>query len=287
MHILPYTYEQYCAIYADYKRVKETIADLSEATVRVLEHAIRKTEAELYKMWFENYAVLKQRAALGMAASAEKRATSSGKTNFEAITAGTTELGRFLVPFRLLKRRGTRNFRSGIVAGARRRIATLARMSASGTIRNGGYPLKRIAGWRCEEETKTDRGGAFNSDCRDPACRLYAVERDSGSGTIFGRAYADYIPFPLLTLAPEPEEQEYIPDAAEVEALAKMLYGEARGIASDMEKAACVWCVLNRVDDPRFPDIRAGGFGSVRISSPDIRQIIPFFRSLRRWRLTC
>ena len=28
----------------------------------------------------------------------------------------------------------------------------------------------------------------------------------------------------------------------------------ARGIASDMEKAACVWCVLNRVDDPRFPD---------------------------------
>ena len=47
---------------------------------------------------------------------------------------------------------------------------------------------------------------------------------------------------------------EYIPNAAEVEALAKMLYGEARGIASDMEKAACVWCVLNRVDDSRFPD---------------------------------
>ena len=44
------------------------------------------------------------------------------------------------------------------------------------------------------------------------------------------------------------------PPAAEVEALAKMLYGEARGIASDTEKAACVWCVLNRVDDPRFPD---------------------------------
>ena len=33
-----------------------------------------------------------------------------------------------------------------------------------------------------------------------------------------------------------------------------MLYGEARGIPSDTEKAACVWCVLNRVDDPRFPD---------------------------------
>ena len=51
-----------------------------------------------------------------------------------------------------------------------------------------------------------------------------------------------------------PEAQQYEPDAAEVEALARMLYGEARGIASDMEKAACVWCVLNRVDDPRFPD---------------------------------
>ncbi len=61
-------------------------------------------------------------------------------------------------------------------------------------------------------------------------------------------------PSPILTLATETPEQEYIPDAAEVEALAKMLYGEARGIASDMEKAACVWCVLNRVDDPRFPD---------------------------------
>ena len=50
------------------------------------------------------------------------------------------------------------------------------------------------------------------------------------------------------------DKSKYIPDAAEVEALAKMLYGEARGIASDTEKAACVWCVLNRVDDPRFPD---------------------------------
>lgn len=47
---------------------------------------------------------------------------------------------------------------------------------------------------------------------------------------------------------------EYIPPAADVEALAKMLYGEARGVASDTEKAACVWVVLNRVDDPRYPD---------------------------------
>lgn len=96
--------------------------------------------------------------------------------------------GGSCVPFRLSKRRGIWSFKSDIVAGAGRRIATLLS------------------------------------------------------------------PSPILTLAPEPEETEYIPDAAEVEALAKMLYGEARGIASDMEKAACVWCVLNRVDDPRFPD---------------------------------
>ncbi|MFG6330870.1 MAG: cell wall hydrolase [Lachnospiraceae bacterium] len=66
---------------------------------------------------------------------------------------------------------------------------------------------------------------------------------------------ADTPPASLTALAPiEEDKPAYIPDAAEVEALAKMLYGEARGVASDTEKAACVWCVLNRVDDPRFPD---------------------------------
>ena len=57
-----------------------------------------------------------------------------------------------------------------------------------------------------------------------------------------------------LAEATVPENEPYEPDALEVEALARMLYGEARGVASTMEKAACVWCVLNRVDDPRFPD---------------------------------
>lgn len=65
------------------------------------------------------------------------------------------------------------------------------------------------------------------------------------------------VAFPSPSIAVEevtPTEAPFIPDAAEVEALAKMLWGEARGIASDTEKAACVWVVLNRVDDPRFPD---------------------------------
>lgn len=34
----------------------------------------------------------------------------------------------------------------------------------------------------------------------------------------------------------------------EAEVLAKMLWGEARGIPSDTQKAAVIWCVLNRVD---------------------------------------
>lgn len=56
------------------------------------------------------------------------------------------------------------------------------------------------------------------------------------------------------TQPPQETETEYIPPAADVEALAKMLYGEARGVISKTEQAACVWVVLNRVDNPRFPD---------------------------------
>ena len=41
----------------------------------------------------------------------------------------------------------------------------------------------------------------------------------------------------------------------DVDILAKMVWGEARGVASDMEKAAVVWCVLNRVD---------AGYGSIK-----------------------
>ena len=40
----------------------------------------------------------------------------------------------------------------------------------------------------------------------------------------------------------------------EAVALAKALWGECRGVPSEAEKAAVVWCVLNRVDSPMFPD---------------------------------
>lgn len=54
----------------------------------------------------------------------------------------------------------------------------------------------------------------------------------------------------------EPEYEMYFTEA-DVTALAQMLYGEARGCTVD-NQAKCVWCVLNRVDDPRFPDTIIG-----------------------------
>lgn len=50
----------------------------------------------------------------------------------------------------------------------------------------------------------------------------------------------------------EPEYEMYFTEA-DVIALAQMLYGEARGCTL-VNQQQCVWCVLNRVDDPRFPD---------------------------------
>ena len=54
----------------------------------------------------------------------------------------------------------------------------------------------------------------------------------------------------------EPEYEMYFTEA-DVTALAQMLYGEARGCTVD-NQMKCVWCVLNRVDDSRFPDTIIG-----------------------------
>lgn len=44
----------------------------------------------------------------------------------------------------------------------------------------------------------------------------------------------------------------------DAECLARMLWGEARGIESTAEKAACCWVVLNRVDSGIYPDAVQG-----------------------------
>lgn len=54
----------------------------------------------------------------------------------------------------------------------------------------------------------------------------------------------------------EPEYEMYFTEA-DVIALAQMLYGEARGCTVN-NQMKCVWCVLNRVDDVRFPDTIIG-----------------------------
>ncbi|MCD8195929.1 MAG: cell wall hydrolase [Lachnospiraceae bacterium] len=53
-------------------------------------------------------------------------------------------------------------------------------------------------------------------------------------------------------------EESHIYTTADAEMLARLLYGEARGVASETERAAVVWCVLNRVDSDEFPDTISG-----------------------------
>ena len=50
----------------------------------------------------------------------------------------------------------------------------------------------------------------------------------------------------------EPVYKMFFTDA-DVVAVAKMLYGESRGCTVENQQKA-VWCVLNRVDDERYPD---------------------------------
>ena len=59
-----------------------------------------------------------------------------------------------------------------------------------------------------------------------------------------------------MVAVPEPEYEMYFAED-DVVAMAKMLWGEARGCTRG-NQAMAVWCVLNRVDDPRFPDTIQG-----------------------------
>ncbi len=64
-------------------------------------------------------------------------------------------------------------------------------------------------------------------------------------------AEAELMPTPTV----EEAEPEPVINEADVEMLAKLVWGEARG-CSTTEQAAVIWTVLNRVDseDPIFPD---------------------------------
>lgn len=57
-----------------------------------------------------------------------------------------------------------------------------------------------------------------------------------------------------MTLAPVlPEPEPWEPDPADVAMISRTIWGETRG-CDEVEQRAQAWCVLNRVDDSRFPD---------------------------------
>ncbi len=58
---------------------------------------------------------------------------------------------------------------------------------------------------------------------------------------------------PLISLRPVCDAGGVDYDA-EIEAIARTMWGEARGIPSTTEIAAVGWCILNRVDSPDFPN---------------------------------
>lgn len=83
---------------------------------------------------------------------------------------------------------------------------------------------------------------------------------------------------PMDSGEPEPE----VIDTSAKDALAKMVWGEARG-CSLKEQAACVWVVLNRVDDPRWPGSILGvltqngqfaGYDPANPVDPEIRDLV-------------
>ena len=56
-----------------------------------------------------------------------------------------------------------------------------------------------------------------------------------------------------VSLLMQPVMPTYIPDETDVTALARMAWGEARELA-DYEIAACMWCVMNRLDHGGYGD---------------------------------
>lgn len=68
----------------------------------------------------------------------------------------------------------------------------------------------------------------------------------------------EQISIPVKYTNDEPTTDPYFYDAStapeeDIIRMTKCLYGEARGCSKN-EQAAVIWCILNRVDDPTFPD---------------------------------
>lgn len=92
--------------------------------------------------------------------------------------------------------------------------------------------------------------------------------------------------YTINTKSSEPREAFNI---EEVNALSRLVYGEARGCNIE-QQAACVWCVLNRVDNEYFPNTiievieQPGQFFGYKESfpiTPEIQEVV--LDVLMRW----
>ncbi len=82
-----------------------------------------------------------------------------------------------------------------------------------------------------------------NDDPATPSCTVNVAKPEQPSTAL------DHINVCTFTTV-----SSWQPDPADVEACAKMLYRECRGVESTTEQAATLWCVLNRVDSDAYPD---------------------------------
>jgi len=58
----------------------------------------------------------------------------------------------------------------------------------------------------------------------------------------------------VTTMIPlSPPADDWVPDPSDVAYISRTIWGEARGCTEE-EQIAQGWCILNRVDDSRFPD---------------------------------
>lgn len=91
-------------------------------------------------------------------------------------------------------------------------------------------------------------GGTAASDKADlqtPNVDLVLAPDNGNAGT------SDY-EITRLVYKTETEQPFFTPNEADVEMLAKTIWGEARGVESTTEKAAVAWCILNRVDGKEY-----------------------------------
>jgi len=107
------------------------------------------------------------------------------------------------------------------------------------------------------------------------------IEQDEAVAEKLTQTYVTYMPEPVIRQEePERDMSAWTETAAYI---AKAVYGEAM-VCGTTERAAVVWCILNRADDAR--DATPAGVIAVvsRTSSMDMQQIIRCCRSWRSWR---